>query len=241
MPAPVLALEDVENEGVDELVARGAAYARGYLDIKNRETTMLRNIAVVLIAIRAQCTDTQGRVDWRGQSHEYRALAKDVYAQANVPPDSLSYMQSNVRYHVGNILRDVLTPAELAAYELRPDSPAEANAKASRAQRALALAAATTVPSVATSAQPAAKASKKTVTAQDEADGAPDQQPDTSGRAVATTLRLTQGAHGVISQISADVISSMTDGQRARMDEQLAEMQTAISALRRKIRRASAG
>lgn len=65
----------------------------------------------------------EGRPDWAGRSPEYRDLVERLYRQAGVPSDSESNMQANLRYHVGNVLRQVAPPEDLAALGMAVEGP----------------------------------------------------------------------------------------------------------------------
>src|SRR5689334_12454703 len=82
---PTLQFADVEHEGEAALIARGAAYVREYAAIEDKPTILLLNIATVLVALRSQHKTADGRTDWRGQSHEYRQAATEVYRLSGVP------------------------------------------------------------------------------------------------------------------------------------------------------------
>lgn len=61
--------------------------------------------------------------DWAGRSGEYRDCIERLYRQAGVPSDSGSNMQANLRYHVGNVLREVAPPEELTALGMAVNGP----------------------------------------------------------------------------------------------------------------------
>ncbi|WP_030962667.1 hypothetical protein [Streptomyces sp. NRRL S-378] len=197
--------------------------------MKDVEKTLLRSIAVVLVALRSRCIGTDGRTDWVGRSADYRGKAQELYRQANIPEDSQDTIQGAVRYHIGNILRDELSAEELEDYGLKTLSPV-ARGRERRASRA----AIVTVARAELAAADVGKKSKKAAPAVEPA------APSSSGSLVADHLRLSKGAATIISQLSTDIIDGMTDGQRAKLDEELEAAQKAIARLRRHSRRRSA-
>src|SRR3712207_8497764 len=46
--------------------------------------------------------------------HAYRMWVRETYSLANVPAERLNAVQSAVRYHAGNILRELLSEEEQA-------------------------------------------------------------------------------------------------------------------------------
>lgn len=205
---------DIASEDVSTLQARGAAYVRGYVEVEHKPTILLQNIAVVLIALRRQFTTDDGVADMRGQTHPYRQAAAELYRAANIPPDSQARVQTAVRWHVGNILRTELDAEELTSYELLTASPLE-RLQDDRAARAAIVSASRAESAAVTSA-----AGGVTV------------------KATADSLRMAGAALNILRQLSADVIdNAMTEGQRAKLDELLAEHQTVVAQLRRHTRK----
>jgi hypothetical protein len=222
-PASVLSPDDIAHESEEALIARGAAYVRAHAQIKDNETTLLRNIAVVLVELRARTQDADGRTDWHGRSHKYRVKAGELYASAGIPADSQASIQTAVRYHIGNHLRTVAPPEELADVNLKLDAPLEREQRRRKSRSAIL--------SVARAEVTAAKSAGK----RPKSDAAEVVEPPAS--AVADHIRLGVGAHNVLSQLSTAVIDEMTDGQRARLDAELEEIQKVVSKLRRHIKK----
>lgn len=81
-----------------------------------------RRAASSIIELR-QLFEHQGMPDWTGRSLEYRDVIERLYRQAEVPPDSESNMQAKIRYHVGNVLRDVAPADELQQLGLSVAGP----------------------------------------------------------------------------------------------------------------------
>lgn len=82
-----------------------------------------RRAAEALVNLRKQFKH-EGATDWAGRSPGYRDLVERLYRQAGVPSDSENGMQANLRYHLGNVLRQVAPPEELAALGLATAGPA---------------------------------------------------------------------------------------------------------------------
>ncbi|MFG3014316.1 hypothetical protein ACGFZB_28635 [Streptomyces cinerochromogenes] len=232
-------LQDIEHEDQPLLIARGAAYAREYARIEDKPAVLAANVAVVCLALRKQYGD------WRGETKEYREAVMELYRQSNVRGDQLRRLKGNVRYHLGNAARRYLTARELRALELNELSPLErqqdrrvTNSAILRAVSASAEAAAST-PAVEAATASAAKKTKKSRAASVER--VPDQRgPGIVVKATADHLRLAHVAHSLVTQLNEGVIASdMTDGQRAKLDEELAAIESAARRLRRMLKKRS--
>lgn len=204
-PAQQLAFDDVATEGHTALVARGAAYVRRYMQIQGESTILLRNVAVVLVALRSLHTTADGDMDLVGRSQAYRDDAAEIYREAGMDVDSQTAVQSAVRYHIGNILREVYTPDTLVAYGLARESPLERSQLGKATTRAL-----------------VDVARAESVDTSD------------TRTATADHIRLGSGVVGILNNMSLDHIRDrMTNEQRAKLDGQLAEAQEIIRRLRR--------
>ncbi|MGI5404138.1 hypothetical protein ACQEVG_32750 [Streptomyces sp. CA-135486] len=224
---PSLDLDDLAGESEAQLIARGAAYAREYARIEASPTILLKNIAAVVVALRVQYDDMLGK------SHDYRQRVADMYRAAGIPPDSTARIQTAVRWHIGNLLRQRLTARQLRKLGLLETSPLE-RLQDNRATNAAIVAAATVSEAVkASTPKPAKGGSKgKDVEPADHA-GAP-------VRATADHLRLAHVAGNILGQLDTSVVNEhMTDGQRAKLDEELAAIAKTITALRRHTRKPS--
>lgn len=232
---PTLRLEDIQDESAAQLIARGAAYAKEYAAIEDKPTILAMNVATVLLALRRQ------HGDWLGRTYPYRQDASEVYRLSGVKGDKLTRLQATVRYHVGNGLRRQLTPRELRSLELLDTSPLERQQDLRATNSALL--AAVRVGAAAdesTPEKPSKPAKKRTKVDADE------RVPEQGGsvgmivRATADHLRLAHVAGNIVGQIDASVVDEhMTDGQRAKLDEELAALQKAITRLRRHTKKAS--
>ncbi|MGV9546844.1 hypothetical protein [Streptomyces ardesiacus] len=227
-----LDLEAIEDESTTALIARGAAYAREYSLIEHKPELLAKNIAVVLLALRKR------HDDWLGQMGPYRSDAAEVYSAANIRDrEQLKRLQANVRYHVGNMVRRYLTPRELKALKLKDASPLERQQDI-RATNAALLSAVRVSAEVKASTPKKTKATKKpSKGGQTEIVPAQPAGPGTGVKATADHLRLAHVAASIVGQLDADVIDEhMTDGQRAKLDEELAEMERTVRRLRRHLK-----
>ncbi|WP_369147055.1 hypothetical protein [Streptomyces sp. R44] len=235
---PTLEVDELVKESEDQLAARGVAYGREYIRIEHHPTMLLKNLAAVAVALRVKYGDM------RGQSYEYRQRMREIYAAAGMG----SEVQGSVRYHIGNLLRRSMTPRELEKHELLPTSPLERLQDGREIRAKLTQAAKTLesmdkslieglIPSPVAKPKPAKKSAK-----QAQASGKGD-APKSTGpelKATADALRLATVANGIIGQLDADVIDDhMTDGQRAKLDDELAAIQKRLTALRRHTRKPS--
>lgn len=232
-----LELQDIEHETQPALVARGAAYAREYARIEDKPAILAINIAVVCLALRKM------HGDWRGLTKEYRETVTELYRQSGVRGDQLKRLKGNVRYHLGNAARRYLTPRELKALELNELSPLERQQDRHETNFAI-------LRAVNTSVQAAASAPAKTVTAKPKVgkgkaaerddERVPEQRaPGLVVKATADHLRLAHVARSLVEQMDTDVASDMADGQRAKLDEELAAIENAARRLRRMLKKRS--
>lgn len=213
---PSLSRESLAAEGDDALVMRAAAYMREYIAVEARPTILLMNIAAVLVELRSRTTTDDGRTDWRGRSVKYRQEANQIYAAAGVSVADRERVSRAVRWHVGNLLREVMTPQELADYDLQESSPLD-RLRDSQASTAAIVSAARAEIEAATASVPTVKAT-------------------------ADHVRLGVAVTNILGQLSVDVISeTMTDGQRAKLDEELEEAQQKLRILRRYTKKRSSG
>lgn len=110
---------------IDVLVAKGATLVRNYATTETTKTVLLRELARVVVELRSMFATEDGRTDWAGRSFIYRETVARIYSEANVPADSVDGMQSALRYHIGNVLRDVAPPAELDGLGLQSKRPVD--------------------------------------------------------------------------------------------------------------------
>ncbi|MFB7114056.1 hypothetical protein [Streptomyces sp. NPDC056291] len=190
---------------------------------------LLMSLATVVVALRKH------HDDWLGRTQAYRDDVADMYRQASIPADSQGRVQANVRWHVGNLMRRVLTPRELKALELKDTSPVERQQDRRATNAAL-------IKSVTASAEVEASTPKRR--RGPEGKGQVDEAKLlelTVGHPVKATadhLRLAKAGLDVFRQLDLSVIDEhMTDGQRAKLDAELAELQKLLAKLRRHTRK----
>ncbi|MGW2950771.1 hypothetical protein [Streptomyces eurythermus] len=227
-----LELQDIEHEGQPLLIARGAAYAREYARIEDKPAILAANIAVVCLALR------KFHGDWRGLTREYRDAVTELYSQSGVRGDQLKRLKGNVRYHLGNAARRYLTPRELRALELDEASPLEKQRDRHTTNYAILRAVSASAEATASAPAVAAPATGKKGKA---VERVPDQRgPGIVVKATADQLRLAHAARNLVTQLDDGVATSdMTDGQRAKLDEELAAIESAARRLRRALKKRS--
>ncbi|MFI7096418.1 hypothetical protein [Streptomyces lydicus] len=214
-----LQLDDVKNEDEPQLHARGVAYAAEYVRARDVAATMVKNLAVVVYAVRLH------RGDPRGEGWDTKQAVKAIYDSANLDEETRERLSNAVRYHVGNLQREHLTSRELKRLGLKEASPLE-RMKASRAANA----------SLLNGARAQLQAAGDAGSSRADEGALPD---TTDVRVVANQMKLADAALNIVRRLDTDTIVSdaLTDGQRNRVDADLAAMQEEISRLRRKIRR----
>lgn len=110
---------------IDVLITEGTNLVRNYVHTETTKTILLRELARVVVELRSLFTTEDGRADWAGRSYSYRETVARIYSEAGIPPDSLESMQSALRYHIGNVLREVAPPTELADLGLKANRPVD--------------------------------------------------------------------------------------------------------------------
>lgn len=111
------------NYSATTLVKHGADLLREYVSVEEKRSDTLRNLAVIVVGIRAKTSGQDGKPDWAGRSPDYRAHITAMYEQAGVPTDSQANVQAALRYHVGNVLRDKVSTKDLQHAGLKAQSP----------------------------------------------------------------------------------------------------------------------
>lgn len=89
------------------------------------ETAVYRTVAEYVLEARRFFTTKEGRPDWRGVTYAYRQWYGDMLGRTGIPVDDLPRIQSAMRYHVGNLLRERLDDKELETLGLQSASPRE--------------------------------------------------------------------------------------------------------------------
>lgn len=83
----------------------------------------LRDAAEVMVKMRQHFTTKDGEPDWKGRSWAYREAVREIYKAVGVEPEDLNSLQSAIRYHVGNVVREQLDESSLEALGLLRASP----------------------------------------------------------------------------------------------------------------------
>lgn len=113
-----------KTRALSTLKKEGAELVGWYHSVEESKTDILKRLAEVVVEVRSQFHDEEtGQPDWRGKSWEYRQFMTELYEAAGVPPASVAGVQSSLRYHTGNRLREVVPPEELERAGLLADSP----------------------------------------------------------------------------------------------------------------------
>lgn len=136
----------------EDLVAEGASLAFRYGQGEPERTALLRRLAVILVELRSRNATEDGNTDWAGRSGPYREAVARIYEQSRLDPDERATMQAALRYHVGNVLREVAPEDELAELGMMAKRPVD-RVKATR-ERLAALARAGAVAQNGTTADP---------------------------------------------------------------------------------------
>lgn len=86
--------------------------------VEDRNTATVKAAAVQVARLRIAWDDL------KGETPEYLSDIAAAYRMAGVPSDSKSKLQANLRYHVGNVIRTMVSAEALAAAGLDPEGPA---------------------------------------------------------------------------------------------------------------------
>ncbi|MEU7039828.1 hypothetical protein AB0A77_02065 [Streptomyces varsoviensis] len=232
----------LQEEDEAALTTRGAAYLQEYVRTERRSTLLMKNLAVVVIEMRRRFTTEDGLPDMRGRSYPYRERIAEVYLRAGVPEDSEDRIRANLRYHIGNLLREELTPQELEDYGLLPAAPRDRK-RAKDAERDALVAAARAELTAGEADKAVVAARSASAPSQDEG-GSPGSQAEKQPlvRVTADYIQLGKAASNIVGKMDVSVIDDvMTDGQRAKLDGYLASMQETLRKLRRHTRKRTSG
>ncbi|MFI8084353.1 hypothetical protein ACIF6L_26565 [Kitasatospora sp. NPDC086009] len=210
-----MTLDDVRDEPMDVLTAQAQALIRAHTQLQHADTTILRSLAAVLVAVRLQMDDPAG------SSYAYIQKAASIYRDAGVPADARATTQASVRYHISQVLRAAVPPEEIAALGLKEKSAQGRQADRRGVTRALVVSAR------------AEETSSQLVPDEAGVREAP------GARQVADHLRLSEMLTRVIGGMQADVIiDDMTPEQRGVLDSRLAELIKSAQTLRGVVRKA---
>jgi hypothetical protein len=101
----------MQRKSLERAMEDATQSIRAYL--VNESTSHLRAAARDVVEIRSRMTTGDGRPDWGGRSSGYRRAIAEILQAAGVPAESRQGVQSGIRYHLGNALRERLTADEL--------------------------------------------------------------------------------------------------------------------------------
>lgn len=126
------------TESLDQIQARAVAALSSYPKAVDSDATRrLRETADAFVSAREHFYTRTGATDWLGQTGAYRAWVRETLAAAHLPREDVTTIQSAVRYHVGNVLRERLDADTLTALGLRTISPRERSAEKRQGTSAL--------------------------------------------------------------------------------------------------------
>ncbi len=111
-----------KTPAIDDLKVAGVSLLRRFIEVDGQRTEVLRDLSRIVVGLRLQ-VQYNGKPDLAGRSPEYKGIVAAIYEEAGVPADSQSGMQSTLRYHIGNTLRDTASPAALTAAGIQTASP----------------------------------------------------------------------------------------------------------------------
>lgn len=109
----------------EELKAEIASVIR--LATRDRDAAAAHNrrAAELIVTLRGRFQTPTGEPDLLGEFRPYREAVREVYADAGVSPSDRSRVQSAIRYHVGNVLRERYQAEELERLGIMAESPYE--------------------------------------------------------------------------------------------------------------------
>lgn len=109
---------------IADLIEEGANLLSEAYTLGQALTEAYRRLAGVIVDLRKRFPNSKDTgPDWRGSTQAYRDAVATMYEQSGVPTDSASNMQAAIRYHIGNVLRERLTPEELTEAGLSVEGP----------------------------------------------------------------------------------------------------------------------
>lgn len=83
----------------------------------------LRRAAELLVEARLHFLTAEGEPDWKGRTYAYRTWYGGLLSDAGLSPAERETVSATIRYHVGNVMRERLSPEELAEAGLSAPSP----------------------------------------------------------------------------------------------------------------------
>ncbi|OZV74756.1 hypothetical protein CA850_29705 [Micromonospora echinospora] len=105
------------------LVRALRALRRGEVS-RERKTQLYREAAEATFALREHFDvgkDGKPEPDWSGRSREYREFIRSLYVKTGYDRDDAKTVQTAIRFHVGNLVRDRLSPEVVEDLGLKPE------------------------------------------------------------------------------------------------------------------------
>lgn len=111
-------LDALQRDAVRALKKRASASP-------GERTAYLQSVATNFVDAREFFFTKEGEPDWQGRTHAYRSWVRETMTLAGVPTDELANVQSAIRYHTGNIVRERLSEEQLEDAGLTAAGPRE--------------------------------------------------------------------------------------------------------------------
>ncbi|MFE3144757.1 hypothetical protein [Streptomyces scopuliridis] len=115
-------LEALASESTKKLLELAVSAARTGA-AEGRGSSARKELGLLMVALRMRSVDSDARIDYAGKSREYRDRMADVFREAGLTAAEKNRVSTAARQAAGNILRHVLTPAQVASYGLLPKGP----------------------------------------------------------------------------------------------------------------------
>lgn len=131
---------ETHNVSRSKIHAAAVKAVKAVMALEGKRTQAYKALAEQVIAMRATFT-YNGMPDWTGKGQETREAVANIYADAGVPTDSLSGIQSSIRSAIRNIYAerakvDETFAADLKRLNVNPETNAERSARGSVNQTA---------------------------------------------------------------------------------------------------------
>ena len=117
--------DPLQRRAVNALIKKATTLLSQYVQEGRTRTDLLKRTAVVVVDLRSHFALDDGRTDWSGRSQGYRQVISAIYQAAGIRPEYLDTVQSALRYHVGNLIRERASDDDLEAVGLTLTSPKE--------------------------------------------------------------------------------------------------------------------
>jgi hypothetical protein len=126
------------SRSISAIKDAATANLRRYLSApEDDRTELLRAVAADFVDLREQYITPEGEPDWGGKSYAYRQIVGEIYSDAGVQRGDRSSVRAAIGYHVGNVLRERLSPEELDDLGFRTLSPRDRSVEKREKQNAV--------------------------------------------------------------------------------------------------------